>query len=81
MPVGIGYVFEFHIPNVRYKGLLLYVTNFNTTSDENDFINQFYLLYSDILWWDFRILISRKSDKESFIPQIRYMGFEKSRAR
>ena len=30
--------------SARYKGLLLFVPNFNTKSDENGFIRQFYVL-------------------------------------
>ena len=65
-PVGIDYIFEFHIPDERYKSLLLFVPNFNTTSDENGFIDQSYpLLFKVSLWDFFRVSISRKNDKES----------------
>ena len=32
-PVGIEYNFEFYKSDLRYKSLLLFVLNFNTTSD------------------------------------------------
>ena len=43
-PVGIGYVFEFYKSDLRYQRLFSFVPNFNTTSDENDVIDQSYLL-------------------------------------
>ena len=44
-PVGTGYISEFHIPDSRFKTLLLFVPSFNTTSDQNGFIDQSYLLF------------------------------------
>ena len=41
---GTGYIFEFHIPDMRYKRLFLFVPNFDTTSDEVDVIDQSYQL-------------------------------------
>ena len=43
-PVGIGYIFEFYKSDLRFKRLLLFVPNFNTTSDEIVVIDQRYLL-------------------------------------
>ena len=43
-PVGTDYTFEFHTPDMRYKRLLLFVPNFDTTSDEDGVIDQSYLL-------------------------------------
>ena len=43
-PVGTGYIFEFYIPNLWHKRLLLFFLNFNTTSDEDGVIDHSYLL-------------------------------------
>ena len=43
-PVGTYYIFEFYIPNLLHKRLLLFVLNFNEASDENDVADQSYLL-------------------------------------
>ena len=40
-PVGIGYIFEYYKSDLR---LLLFVSNFNTKSDEKGVIDQSYLL-------------------------------------
>ena len=42
--VGIGYIFEFPIPDPRSKRLLLFVPNFSTANDENGAIDQSYVL-------------------------------------
>ena len=42
-PVGIGYIFDFLIPDPRSERLLLFAHNFNTASDKNGFIDQFYV--------------------------------------
>ena len=43
-PVGIGYIFEFYKSDLRHKRLLLLAPNFNAKSDENNVIDQSYLL-------------------------------------
>ena len=43
-PVGTDYFFEFYIPNLLHKRLLLFVLNINKASDENDVTDQSYLL-------------------------------------
>ena len=53
--VDIGFIFEFHMPGLRYKGLLLFVPNFNTTSDENGTLLRevslmFFFISSAVSW-------------------------------
>ena len=43
-PVSTGYTFEFYKSDLRYKSLLIFVPNFNTTSDENGVTDQSYQL-------------------------------------
>ena len=72
-----GLHFEFYMPDLRYKKLLLFVLNFNTTSDEDGVIDQSYLLLLKIKsLWDFRMSVSRKNDKESYTPQVGYIKYE-----
>ena len=73
----VGYNFKFHITDPRYKRLLLFVPNFNSTFEEHGFVDQSsILLLRNIIARLKNINLKEISQRKLYTLNSRYMGFE-----